>query len=232
MDAGKDIANAEGAGRKRSGAARAVPDTLRRRWGANWPKIGVFVAALYPLIRLAVYGATGALGANPVEFITRSTGLWTLVFLCITLSVTPVRRLSGLNVLARFRRMIGLFTFFYAALHFLTYIWLDRWFDLGSVWHDVLKRPFITVGFGAFLILCVLAATSPRAAVRRLGRRWQPLHRAIYAAAGLALLHFWWMKAGKNDLAQPRIYVFVVAVLLGLRLWFAWRQRHRPTAGR
>lgn len=198
-------------------AAMATPAWLK------WAKAVVFLAALYPLGRLILFGATGNLGANPIEFITRSTGLWTLVFLCITLAITPVRRITGWHALLRFRRMLGLFAFFYAALHFTTYFWFDQWFDLAAIWKDVVKRPFITVGFSAFVLLIPLAATSPRAMVRKLGgKRWQQLHRLIYLIATLAILHFWWMKAGKHDLLLPKIYGSIVVVLLGARLmWWA-----------
>ncbi|AQG99763.1 sulfoxide reductase heme-binding subunit YedZ [Burkholderia sp. KK1] len=192
--------------------------------GPRWivpAKIAVFVAMLFPLARLIVLGVNGGLGANPIEFITRSTGLWTLVYLCITLAITPVRRLTGVTALVRFRRMTGLFAFFFAVLHFTTYIWFDKWFDVAEMVKDIGKRPFITVGFAAFVLLIPLAITSPKAMVRRLGRRWQTLHRAIYLIATLAILHFWWMKAGKNDLELPKIYGAVVIALLGWRL-IAW----------
>jgi len=178
----------------------------------------VFLAGLYPLLRLFFLGFTNGLTANPVQFITYSTGTWCLVILCVTLAVTPLRRLTGANWLIRLRRMIGLFAFFYALLHFITYIWFDQWFNVPAIIHDVWQRPFILVGFVAFVLLLVLALTSPKAAVRKLGRNWQTLHRAIYLAAGLALLHFWWMKAGKNDLFEPKIYIGVVAVLLAFRV--------------
>ncbi|VXC49056.1 Protein-methionine-sulfoxide reductase heme-binding subunit MsrQ [Burkholderia sp. 8Y] len=190
------------------------------RWIAP-AKVTVFIAALYPLARivlLCVTGVHGGLGANPIEFITRSTGLWTLVFLCITLAITPARRLTGVTALVRFRRMIGLFAFFYAALHFTTYFWFDKWFDVAEILKDIGKRPFITVGFAAFLLLIPLAVTSPKAMVRKLGRRWQTLHRTIYLIAALAILHFWWMKAGKHDLELPKIYGAIVIALLGWRL--------------
>ncbi|WP_150578301.1 sulfite oxidase heme-binding subunit YedZ [Pandoraea aquatica] len=195
------------------------------RWGP-WSKVVVFLLALVPLLRLVVYGLTDQLGANPVEFITRSTGTWTLVMLCITLAVTPVRRVSGMSWLLRFRRMLGLFACFYGALHFATYFWLDQWFDWTSILRDVTgKRPFITVGFVAFVLMTLLAATSPHAVMRRMGgRRWQRLHRVIYAIAVLSILHYWWMKAGKNDLAQPLIYAMVVAGLLGARVVWALRR--------
>ncbi len=189
--------------------------------GPRWVRIAkplVFAAGLFPLARLVALGFTGGLGANPVEFVTRSTGLWTLVILCVTLAVTPLRRLTGLGALLRLRRMIGLFAFFYAALHFLTYFWLDKWFDVPAILHDVVKRPFITVGFAAFVLLIPLALSSPRAAVRRLGRHWQRLHRLIYVIAVLAILHFWWMRAGKHDLALPKLYGAIVLALLGWRV--------------
>jgi sulfoxide reductase heme-binding subunit YedZ len=197
----------------------------------RWAKPLVFAAALYPLARLIFFGVTDRLGANPIEFITRSTGLWTLVFLCITLAVTPARRLTGINELVRFRRMLGLFAFFYVALHFTTYFWLDQWFDAASIAKDIVKRPFITVGFAAFVGLLPLAATSPRAMVRRLGRRWQKLHRLIYPIAALAILHFWWMKAGKHDLILPQIYGTIVAMLLAARLvwWLRGKNARRAS---
>ena len=201
-------ARAPGAGGRLSNAGRWIAPA----------KVAVFIAALYPLARIVLFGLTDRLGANPIEFITRSTGLWTLVFLCITLAVTPLRRLTGVSALLRFRRMLGLYAFFYAALHFTTYLWFDKWFDLAEILKDIGKRPFITVGFAAFMLLIPLAATSPRAAARKLGRRWQTLHRAIYAIAALAILHFWWMKAGKHDLILPKLYGAIVVALLGWRL--------------
>jgi methionine sulfoxide reductase heme-binding subunit len=200
---------------------------------ANWmvpAKVAVFLGGLYPLARIVLLGFTGGLGANPIEFITRSTGLWTLVFLCITLAVTPVRRLTGLNALLRFRRMLGLFAFFYVVLHFTTYVWFDKWFDVFAILKDIVKRPFILVGFSAFLLLIPLAVTSPKAMLRKLGRRWQTLHMLIYPIAVLAILHFWWMKAGKHDLILPKIYGAIVVVLLAWRV-VVWL-RSRITQGR
>ncbi|CAB3759256.1 protein-methionine-sulfoxide reductase heme-binding subunit MsrQ [Paraburkholderia humisilvae] len=208
-----------------SASAKKRPATATGpRWVAP-AKIAVFIAALYPLGRLVLFGFTGQLGANPIEFITRSTGLWTLVFLCITLSITPLRKLTGVNALLRLRRMIGLYAFFYGALHFTTYFWFDKWFDVAEILKDIGKRPFITVGFAAFVLLIPLAATSTKAMVRRLGRRWQMLHRAIYLIAALAILHFWWMKAGKHDLILPKIYGAIVIALLGWRLIVWARER-------
>ncbi|HZZ10156.1 MAG TPA: protein-methionine-sulfoxide reductase heme-binding subunit MsrQ [Paraburkholderia sp.] len=195
---------------------------------ARWivpAKVAVFIAAWYPLARIVLFGLTDRLGANPIEFITRSTGLWTLIFLCITLAVTPLRRLTGVAALLRFRRMLGLYAFFYAALHFTTYLWFDKWFDVAAILKDIGKRPFITVGFAAFVLLIALAVTSPRAMVRKLGRRWQTLHRAIYLIGALAILHFWWMKAGKHDLVLPKIYGAIMVILLGWRLLAAIGKR-------
>jgi sulfoxide reductase heme-binding subunit YedZ len=213
-------------------AAQASAAAKRSVSGARWivpAKIAVFIAAWYPLARIVLFGMNDRLGANPIEFITRSTGLWTLVFLCITLAVTPLRRLTGITALARFRRMLGLYAFFYATLHFITYLWFDKWFDVAAILKDIGKRPFITVGFAAFVLLIALAATSPRAMVRKLGRRWQTLHRAIYAVGGLAILHFWWMRAGKHDLILPKIYGAIMVALLGWRLLVWLRERRLRT---
>jgi methionine sulfoxide reductase heme-binding subunit len=182
----------------------------------------LFVLALLPLLRLVAATLLDQLGANPIEFITRSTGDWTLYFLCLTLAVTPLRHFSKWHWLLRLRRMLGLFAFFYACLHFTTFLWFDHFFDLDEMWRDVLKRPFITVGFSAFVLLIPLAITSTNGMVRRLGgKRWQWLHRLVYLIAALGILHFWWMKAGKHDFAQPILFGTIVALLLLLRLY--WR---------
>ncbi len=191
----------------------------------------VFALALVPLVRLFVLGAYDALTANPAEFVQRSTGTWTLAMLCITLAVTPLRRLTGWNVLARLRRMLGLFAFCYACLHLLTYVWLDQWFDWHAIVDDVLERPFITVGFTAFVLMIPLAATSTNAMMRRLGRRWQELHRLVYAIAVLAILHYWWHKAGKNDFSAPLAWALVVGGLLALRLTWHWARPARAQGG-
>lgn len=186
----------------------------------------LFSLALLPFARLALFTFTDQLGANPIEFITRNTGDWTLYFLCMTLAVTPLRRFSGWNWLIKFRRMIGLFAFFYASLHFTTFLWFDHFFDVEEMWKDVLKRPFITVGFTAFVLLIPLALTSTNGMVKRLGgRRWQQLHRLIYAIASLGILHYWWMKAGKHDFEQPIIFGLIVAGLLLLRVFWSWQKR-------
>lgn len=190
-------------------------------------KAALFSAALLPFLRLALFTVTDSLGANPIEFITRNSGDWTLYFLCITLAVTPLRRLSGWNWLIKLRRMLGLYVFFYAVLHFMTFLWFDHFFDVAEMWKDVLKRPFITVGFATFVLLVPLAVTSTNGMVRRLGgKRWQWLHRLIYLIAPLAIVHFWWMKAGKHDFAQPLLMGTIVAVLLLSRVfWSRWQAR-------
>lgn len=189
----------------------------------GWIKGAIFALALLPFVRMVYLTVTGQL-VEPLEFITRGTGDWTLYFLCITLAVTPLRKLSKWNWLIKLRRMLGLYVFFYAALHFTTFLWFDHFFDVQEMWKDVLKRPFITVGFAAFVLLVPLAVTSTNAMVRRLGgKRWQWLHRLVYVVAPLAILHFWWMKAGKHNFTQPIIFGVIVAVLLGMRL--LWRQR-------
>lgn len=193
-------------------------------------KVAVFLLALVPLARLVWLTLAGAL-VEPLQFITRSTGDWTLYFLCIALAVTPLRRLAKWNWLLKLRRMVGLFAFFYALLHFLTFLWFDHFFDVAEMLKDVAKRPFILVGFIAFVLLIPLAVTSTNAMVRRLGgKRWQWLHRLVYIVAPLGVLHFWWMKAAKHDLAQPMLFVAIVALLLGIRVWWAWGKPANPTA--
>lgn len=176
----------------------------------------LFLVCLLPLARLVYLAFNGGLGANPIEFITRSTGTWTLVGLMLTLTITPLRRLTGRSELIRYRRMLGVFAFFYASLHFTTYIWLDQFFDPAAILKDIYKRPFITVGFGAFLLLVPLAITSTHAMMRRLGRRWQQLHRLVYLIGFLGVLHYVWLV--KKDLTQPLIYGGVLLILLFLRL--------------
>ncbi len=179
-------------------------------------KAGLFVLCLVPLVRLVWAAVAGTLGANPVEAVQRSTGWWTLSFLCITLAITPLRRATSAHWLVRLRRMLGLYAFFYAALHFTTYIWLDAWFDAASIAKDIVKRPFITVGFAAFVLLVPLALTSTSAMQRRLGRNWQRLHRAVYVIALLGVLHFWWLV--KRDVTEPALFAFVYLGLMALRV--------------
>lgn len=184
-------------------------------------KAVLFIAALLPFAHLVVFASAGRLGANPLEYITHATGDWTLYFLCLTLSLTPLRRMTGANWLLRMRRLLGLYAFFYATLHFTTFLWFEHFFALDEMLADVARRPFITVGFAAFLLLIPLAATSTDGMIRRLGgRRWQRLHRLVYLIAPLGVLHFWWMKAGKNDLAEPALFVLIVGLLLILRLYW------------
>jgi sulfoxide reductase heme-binding subunit YedZ len=183
-------------------------------------KAVIFALALVPVAKMAYLTITGQL-VEPLEHITRGTGDWVLYFLCITLAVTPLRRFTGWTWLVKLRREIGLFAFFYACLHFMTFLWFDHFFDFAEMWKDVLKRPFITVGFIAFVLLVPLAVTSTNGMIRRLGgKRWQWLHRLIYVIAPLGILHFWWMKAAKHNFQQPIIFGLVVAVLLGLRIYW------------
>ncbi len=183
----------------------------------------LFVLALMPLLRVVLMGFQDKLGANPIETLTRASGDWTLYFLCLTLAITPLRHLSGQHWLLRLRRMLGLFAFFYACLHFTTFLWFDHFFDLAAMWTDVKKRPFITVGFTAFVLLIPLAITSTHGMQRRLGRHWSQLHRLIYLIAMLAILHFWWMRAGKNNFGEPIVMGAVVVLLLGFRLAWRWK---------
>lgn len=190
-------------------------------------KPALFVIALVPLAVLIQKGLNNDLGANPVETINRFTGDWVLRFLLVTLAVTPLRRLFGWNALLRYRRMLGLFAFFYVCLHFLSYAWLDQYFAIADIIKDVAKRPYITVGFACFLMLIPLAATSTRAMIRRLGaRRWQRLHRLVYLVGVGGIVHYLWLV--KSDLREPLIYGAILAVLLGFRLWH--RARREPVA--
>lgn len=200
--------------------------TPRQLTGA---KAFVFALCLIPLGHLVHGIVTDSLGANPIEAVTRGLGDWALRLLLITLAVTPLRRLTGLPWLLRLRRMLGLFAFFYATLHMLTYVWLDQFFDWGFILKDIVKRPFITVGFIGFVLLIPLAATSTNAMMRRLGRNWSRLHKAVYAIGVLAVLHFWWMV--KADVREPALYAGILAVLLGLRLIWKVREKQRAAAG-
>lgn len=189
----------------------------------------VFLAALLPL-SLLLYGAlSDGLGANPIEFITHKTGAWTFNFLLITLTVTPLRKLSGWHWLMRLRRMLGLFCFFYAVLHFTTYLWLDQFFDLQAIARDIVKRPFITVGFAAFVLLLPLALSSNNHAIRLLGgRRWQALHRSVYLVGLLAVMHYFWL-VKITAIVYPLIYAVLLGVLLVWRLR-SWIRNRRSRA--
>ena len=197
----------------------------------KWTKVPVFLLCLVPLALLVWRTLTANLGANPVEFIQHATGDWTLRFLVFTLCITPLRKLLKLPDLIRFRRMLGLFAFFYACLHFLTYLGPDQSFDLAAIWKDVFKRPFITMGFAAFVLLIPLALTSTAGWIRRLGgRRWQMLHRLIYVSAICGVIHYYWLV--KSAVLRPLTYAAIVAVLLLWRLgdWFIRRGRFQSIA--
>jgi sulfoxide reductase heme-binding subunit YedZ len=187
----------------------------------------VFAAALFPFAWLVYAAITNQLGANPAEALIRSTGDWTLRFLCIVLAVTPLRVLTRTPALARFRRMAGLFMYFYAVCHLLSYGWFDMGFEVPDIAKDIAKRPFILVGFSAMVLLTPLALTSFNRAIKFLGaKRWQALHKLVYAIAGLGILHFFWMRAGKNNFAEVFVYAAILAALLGWRVVHAWRQKH------
>ncbi len=197
------------------------------RWVA---KPVLFVLCSVPLAWLVWDGVTNNLGANPVETVRRYTGDWTLRFLLIALTVTPLRRLTGWHVVVRLRRMLGLFAFFYACLHFVSYIWLDQFFMWDAIMEDILDRPYITVGVASFLLLIPLAVTSTNGMARRLGgRRWQRLHQLVYVIAVLGVIHFLWLV--KSDISEPVIYGAILALLLGFRLFLHLRARSRQPAG-
>lgn len=192
----------------------------------SWIKGLVFIAALIPLGKLAWLGLHDGLGANPIEKITRTTGYWTLTMLILTLTATPLRTVTRWNWPIRWRRMLGLFAFFYACLHFLTYLVLDQFFDWPAIIKDIAKRPYITLGFPAFVMLIPLAVTSTNKMVQRLGaRRWKKLHRMIYLISIAGVVHFWWLV--KKDIAEPVEFALVLAVLLGFRAVQAVRVKAR-----
>jgi sulfoxide reductase heme-binding subunit YedZ len=189
-------------------------------------KVLCFLLALLPIARLFFGAFANTLGANPIEYITRDLGTWGLTFLLITLAVTPLRRLTNWNWLLRLRRMLGLFAFFYIVLHFISYIWWDQFFDWHAIWKDIMKRPFITVGFAAFLMLVPLAVTSTNKMIRRLGaQRWQLLHRLIYVISVCGVLHYWWLV--KRDITKPVIYGLILALLLGFRVAYKYVQNRK-----
>lgn len=189
----------------------------------KWMRAGVFAVALIPFVRLVVGFFTDDLTANPIEFITRQTGYWTLVLLVTSLAVTPIRRLTGWNQIVTLRRLIGLLAFFYATLHLITWIVLDKFFDLDIMVEDVVKRRFITIGMLTLVILVPLALTSTKGMIRRLGRTWQTLHRLAYVAGVTGVIHFWWLV--KADVFEPQMFAAALAVLFGVRIWWTWRTR-------
>lgn len=183
-------------------------------------KPALFLLCLAPLAGLFYGAATNQLGANPAEKLIRELGEWTMRLLWLTLAITPLRQLSGLAALARFRRMLGVFSFAYASLHLLAYGWLDMGLEVADIARDIAKRPFILMGFTAWLLMLPLAATSFNRAIKALGApRWQALHKAVYAVAVVALMHFIWMRAGKNNFGEPAVYGAILALLLGWRVW-------------
>ena len=193
-------------------------------------KVVLWLLCLTPAALLVHDAFTGGLTANPIEYITLETGFWALTLLLVTLAITPLRYITGWNRIIQLRRPLGLFAFFYATLHFLIYVTLDRFFDFSTIAEDIAQRPYITVGFVAFLLLVPLAITSTRGWIRRLGRRWQLLHRAIYFSGALAVLHFYWKKSAKADIAEPLLFAAILAVLLLIRVPFALRKRARARA--
>jgi sulfoxide reductase heme-binding subunit YedZ len=188
-----------------------MAQALRTRWA----KAVVFSCSLLPLAFLVVNGFRGELGANPIEYITRSTGDWTMRFLLITLAITPLRRLTKQPDFIRFRRMLGLFAFFYGVLHLFTWAWLDKFFDPAEMWADVTKRRFITAGMLGFVLMVPLAITSTKFAIRKLGKKWQQLHRLIYISAVAGVIHYYWLV--KSDIRMPVTYALILLVLLLLR---------------
>lgn len=213
--------------------AAGKPSGLRKLPLHPAAKPAVFLLCLLPFAWLAYRTFANDLGANPAEALIRATGDWTLRFICIVLAVTPLRIITATPALARFRRMLGLFAYFYVVVHLVCYSWFDMGFDVGDIAKDIAKRPFILVGFAAFVLLTPLAATSFNAAIKKLGaRRWQMLHKLVYLVAGLGLLHFFWMRAGKNNFAEVFVYAGIIALLLAWRVWNHLRNRRRAAAGR
>jgi sulfoxide reductase heme-binding subunit YedZ len=209
---------------------------IANRWlSSKWSKPVWFILSCLPVAWLVFAAFTDHLGANPAEALVRSTGDWTLRALCLLLAITPVRTILGVAALARLRRMAGLFVYFYVVLHLLSYAWFDMGFEVTDIAKDIAKRPFILVGFSAFVLLTPLALTSFNRAIKALGaKRWQALHRLVYAVAGLAILHFFWMRAGKNNFAEVAVYALILGALLGWRAhrrWGgAWRAYFGPAA--
>ena len=194
---------------------------------SRW-KIAVFLLALLPLVRIIVWALLDKMGANPLEWMTRNTGSWAIYILLLTLAITPLRRISGWNWLQKFRRMLGLYAFFYASLHLTMYLWFDHFFEWETIWPDIIKRPFVLAGMVSWRMMLALAISSPQAVLRWMGgKRWQRLHQLMYVLVPVAVLHVYWMKAGKHDFFWPAVYGGITVLLLGLRIWFA-RRSPRP----
>ena len=185
-------------------------------------KVLIFILSSIPLFRLIYLAFNDGLGANPIEFLERSTGTWSLVFLMLSLTITPIRQWSGINGFIQFRRMLGLFMFFYASLHIVSYVWLDHWFDLTEITKDIVKHPYVLVGFTAFILSVPLAITSTKAMMKRLGGRWKLLHKLVYFIAVLAILHFLWLV--KKDHTEPLVYLTVFLSLIALRMAYKYRR--------
>ena len=199
---------------------------VHKRLLSPWAKPLLMLLLALPAVWLVYAAFNDLLGANPTEALTRQTGDWTLRGLCLVLAITPLREITGTPALLRFRRSLGVTTFVYACLHMLCYAWFDQGFALDDIWQDILKRPFIWLGFGGLVCMLPLALTSFNAAIRYLGvRRWQILHRLVYAVAVLAVLHFFWMRAGKNDFVEVAVYAAVLGALLAWRAWKAIQSR-------
>lgn len=191
-------------------------------------KVLVFIVCLVPLVRLVWLGIADHLSANPIEFVERSTGFWALFILLATLTLTPVRLLTGRAWQIQFRRMLGLFMFFYVCLHIITYVWLDFAFDWVAISKDIAKHPRILVGFAAFILSVPLAITSTNAMMRRLGSRWKRLHQSVYLIAVLAIVHFWWLV--KKDIREPLLYACILMVLFGIRIYFKYQKTTKASS--
>nr|WP_294840365.1 protein-methionine-sulfoxide reductase heme-binding subunit MsrQ [uncultured Methylotenera sp.] len=203
-------------------ASVQLPRRVPSKKQMSWIKSAIFLLCLVPLVRLVWLGVNDGLGANPVEFVERSTGFWALVILLATLSLTPVRLLWGVSWQLQFRRMVGLMMFFYASLHITAYLWLDYGFDWADIMKDIIKHPYVLVGAAAYLLTVPLAVTSNQYMMQVLRQHWKQLHLSVYLIATLGVVHFWWLV--KKDIREPLFYALVLAVLLGIRLFYKLRQ--------
>ena len=203
-------------------ASVQLPRRVPSKKQMSWIKSAIFLLCLVPLVRLVWLGVNDGLGANPVEFVERSTGFWALVILLATLSLTPVRLLWGISWQLQFRRMVGLMMFFYASLHITAYLWLDYGFDWADIVKDIIKHPYVLVGAAAYLLTVPLAVTSNQYMMQVLRQHWKQLHLSVYLIATLGVVHFWWLV--KKDIREPLFYALVLAVLLGIRLFYKLRQ--------